>query len=49
MRLGIQGFHFEAITREALAHDAERAPGYEILTGAIKTGSRLAIWLSSRI
>ena len=34
---------------EALAHDAERAPGYEILTGAIKTGSRLAIWLSSRI
>ncbi len=34
---------------EALAHDAEQAPGYEILTGAIKTGSRLAIWLSSRI
>ncbi len=34
---------------EALAHDAERAPAYEILTGAIKTGSRLAIWLSSRI
>ncbi len=34
---------------EALAHDAERAPGYEILTGAIKTGSRIAIWLSSRI
>jgi ubiquinone biosynthesis monooxygenase Coq7 len=34
---------------EALAHDAEQAPAYELLTGAIKTGSRLAIWLSSRI
>ena len=33
----------------ALAHDAEQAPGYEILSGAIKTGSRLAIWLSTRI
>ena len=34
---------------EALAHDARRAPGYEVLTDAIKTGSRLAIWLSTRI
>ena len=34
---------------EALAHEAEQAPGYELLTGAIKTGSRLAIWLSTRI
>ncbi len=34
---------------EALAHEAEQAPGYELLTGAIKTGSRLAIWLSPRI
>ena len=34
---------------EALAHEAEQAPAYELLTGAIKTGSRLAIWLSSRI
>ena len=33
----------------ALGHDAERAPGYELLTGAIKAGSRLAIWLSTRI
>jgi ubiquinone biosynthesis monooxygenase Coq7 len=32
-----------------LAHGAEETPGYEILSGAIKTGSRLAIWLSERI
>jgi ubiquinone biosynthesis monooxygenase Coq7 len=33
---------------EALAHGAEGAPGYELLTGAVKAGSRLAIWLSTR-
>jgi ubiquinone biosynthesis monooxygenase Coq7 len=32
----------------ALAHDAENAPGYEVLTRAVKAGSRLAIWLSER-
>lgn len=31
-----------------IEHDAEQAPGYELLTGAIKRGSRLAIWLSER-
>ena len=34
----------EAIEREALA-----APGYPLLSAAIKTGSRLAIWLSTRV
>jgi len=34
---------------EGLAHGAREAPGYEALTGAIKAGSRLAIWLSERI
>jgi ubiquinone biosynthesis monooxygenase Coq7 len=33
---------------EALAHHATQAPGYEMLTGAVKHASRLAIWLSSR-
>ncbi len=28
---------------------AEDAPGYEVLTGAVKAGSRLAIWLSTRL
>jgi ubiquinone biosynthesis monooxygenase Coq7 len=34
---------------EGLAHGAEEAPGYELLRAAIKTGSRLAIWLSTRV
>ena len=34
---------------EALASGARAAPAYEILTAAIKAGSRLAIWLSTRI
>ncbi len=33
----------------ALDHGAENAPGYALLTGAVKAGSRLAIWLSTRI
>ncbi len=32
-----------------LAHGAEQTPGYELLTAGIKAGSRLAIWLSTRI
>jgi ubiquinone biosynthesis monooxygenase Coq7 len=34
---------------EALASGAEQAIGYPALTAAIKAGSRLAIWLSTRI
>ena len=30
-------------------HGAEQAPGYPLLTGAVKAGSKLAIWLSTRI
>ena len=33
----------------ALAQGAERAPGYPLLAAAIKAGSRLAIWLSTRL
>jgi len=32
-----------------LEHDAEGAPAYPLLSGAIKAGSRLAIWLSERL
>jgi ubiquinone biosynthesis monooxygenase Coq7 len=32
-----------------LAHGAAEAPAYALLSTAIKTGSRLAIWLSTRI
>jgi ubiquinone biosynthesis monooxygenase Coq7 len=34
---------------EALAAGAGKAPAYELLTAAIKGGSRLAIWLSTRV
>jgi 3-demethoxyubiquinol 3-hydroxylase len=33
----------------ALAHEATEAPGYELISAAIKTGARVAIWLSERI
>jgi ubiquinone biosynthesis monooxygenase Coq7 len=33
----------------ALAHGAEQALGYPVLSAAIKGGSRVAIWLSERI
>jgi len=32
----------------ALDRGAEHAPGYELMTGVIKAGSRLAIWLAKR-
>lgn len=34
---------------KAIEEGAKEAPGYEILTGTVKAGSRLAIWLSTRI
>ncbi|OUR76114.1 demethoxyubiquinone hydroxylase family protein [Alphaproteobacteria bacterium 46_93_T64] len=47
----IQKFREEEIEHRdtARANGAADAPGYEILTSAVKTGSKLAIWLSSRI
>jgi ubiquinone biosynthesis monooxygenase Coq7 len=33
----------------ALAHDARTAPAHDLLTAAVKAGSRIAIWLSTRI
>jgi ubiquinone biosynthesis monooxygenase Coq7 len=33
----------------ALAHGAAAAPAHDLLTAAVKAGSRLAIWLSTRI
>jgi 3-demethoxyubiquinol 3-hydroxylase len=33
----------------ALAQGAEQTPGYELLTAAIRAGSRVAIWLSTRL
>ena len=33
----------------ALEHGATETPGYELISAAVKAGSRLAIWLSQRI
>ena len=33
----------------AIVHGAEDTPGYELISAAIKAGSRLAIWLSTRL
>ena len=47
----IEDFREEEIEHRniALDNDALDAPGYPALTKAIKSGSRLAIWLSERI
>ena len=47
----IEKFRNEEVEHKhtALAEGAEKAPGYPLLLGAVKSGSRLAIWLSERI
>lgn len=47
----IETFRAEEIEHRDIAreHDAAQAPGYELLTAGVKAGSRLAIWLSTRI
>ena len=51
LRTTIEKFRADEIghKNEALAAGAEEAPAYETLTAAIKAGSKLAIWLSTRI
>lgn len=46
----IEKFRSEEIEHRetALAEGATQAPAYPLLTGAVKVGSRLAIWLSER-
>jgi ubiquinone biosynthesis monooxygenase Coq7 len=50
LRDTIEEFRGEELAHrdEALAHGAEQAPGYPMLSAGIKAASRLAIWLSSR-
>lgn len=51
LRTTIEEFRAEEIAHrdEALASGAGQAPAYDLLTRTIKAGSRLAIWLSTRI
>lgn len=51
LKQSIERFRQEELEHRdtALEHEAEQAPAYELLSAAVKTGSRLAIWLASRI
>lgn len=51
LRAMIEDYRADEIAHRdrAVAEGAEQAPGHALLTGAIKAGSRLAIWLSTRI
>lgn len=51
LRQTVETFRAEEIEHRdiALANGAEQAPGYQVLSSAIKAGSRLAIWLSTRV
>jgi ubiquinone biosynthesis monooxygenase Coq7 len=51
LRAKIEKFRGEELEHRdtGLEHGAEQAPAYPLLTGAIKAGSRLAIWLAERI
>jgi ubiquinone biosynthesis monooxygenase Coq7 len=33
----------------AVAHGADETPGYDLISGVVKTGSRIAIWLSTHL
>jgi len=33
----------------AVAQGAEESPAYDLISSVVKTGSRIAIWLSSRL
>ncbi len=51
LKATIEAFRADELAHRdtGLDHDAEQAPAYPLLSGAIKAGSRLAIWLSQRI
>jgi ubiquinone biosynthesis monooxygenase Coq7 len=51
LRQTIEEFRADELAHRdlALAHDARTAPAHDLLTAGIKLGSRLAIWLSTRI
>jgi ubiquinone biosynthesis monooxygenase Coq7 len=51
LKQAIARFHADELNHRdaALAHDAERAPGYRAMKIAIKTGCKAAVWLAERI
>jgi 3-demethoxyubiquinol 3-hydroxylase len=51
LREAILSFRDDEIAHRdvAMAHGAEEAPGYDLIDAVVKTGSRIAIWLSTRL
>ena len=51
LKSAIERFHADELRHRdtALAHDAERTPGFHAMKAAIKTGCRAAIWLAERV
>jgi ubiquinone biosynthesis monooxygenase Coq7 len=51
LKSAIERFHADELHHRdtALEHEAEKAPGYRTMKGAIKRGVRTAIWLAERI
>jgi ubiquinone biosynthesis monooxygenase Coq7 len=51
LKQAIEKFHSDELHHRetALAHDAQRAPGFRAMKLAIKTGCRAAIWLAERV
>jgi len=51
LRDTVEKFRLEEVEHRdiGLANGAEQAPGYQLLSQVIKTGSKLAIWLSTRV
>jgi ubiquinone biosynthesis monooxygenase Coq7 len=51
LKSAIERFHADELDHRntALNHEAEKAPGYRAMKGAIKTGVRAAIWLAERV
>ncbi len=51
LKAAIERFHADELRHRdaALAHDAERTPGYRAMKIAIKGGCRAAIWLAERV
>lgn len=51
LKATIEQFRVEELEHRdiGLANEAEKAPAYPLLSAAIKTGCKLAIWLSERV
>jgi ubiquinone biosynthesis monooxygenase Coq7 len=51
LRASMESYRADEVAHRDTAYEygASEAPGYGVLTGAIKAGTRLAIWLSERV